>query len=569
LDTAEHSRDQILKLQNQLSSRDLQPVQHSDRVEGICTPDPAVLKSIADAAVSNQPADMAVLRDAMLRLPFEQSTREQRQLWMQLDHESDASKQVWLDRIESQRNRSHSIESNTVMDWQKKYFKSRKQQSDTGKLSAGRLSAETNAIKYFCNWIGTSTLVEKITAYSLAEFHSTLMDRIGEDTISQSYASDQIKSVKRFVRWMWEQDAIQSLPKNIESKSLQIQVDTKTPGSLTLREIAQLCAVGSGRPLLYVLLGLNCGTTQKEVSDFQDTEVCWKTGRITRKRTKTKRSKRVPVVTHKLWPITFELLKKYRNNDSKYVLTNENGLPLVRDEIGADGKYRKSDNIKNAFSRLAKEASVKASFKLLRKTAANLLYNHKDHRQFAELFLAHAPKTTAEKHYVSPNENTLDDSVDFLWQQLKESISPSKESLSQETGLNTVVEEAANNHALVVDLSTKQFFWKQAKFEGKLPAQLWEFFSTLAEARKCWNRGIFADDLSCSPLALKSQKKRLYDKLVIQFEELANRIKPSQKGYELELSPTDVAVFSRTKSEAISELTSIEAGAPPISVDMR
>ena len=71
---------------------------------------------------------------------------------------------------------------------------------------------------------------------------------------------------------------------------------------------------------------LNCGMTQRDISDLKDEEVDWNAGRIRRKRSKTANHDNVPVVEYLLWPRTFDLLKEYRSGGELVLLTN----PAVR-----------------------------------------------------------------------------------------------------------------------------------------------------------------------------------------------------------------------------------------------
>ena len=70
------------------------------------------------------------------------------------------------------------------------------------------------------------------------------------------------------------------------------------------------CDGFSDKTKLYLLLMLNCGMYQNDIAELLDEEVNWKNGTITRARSKT-RDRNGPVVTYKLWPETFALLKKH------------------------------------------------------------------------------------------------------------------------------------------------------------------------------------------------------------------------------------------------------------------
>ena len=169
----------------------------------------------------------------------------------------------------------------------------------------------------------------------------------------------------------------------------------------------------AGKTRLYILLALNCGMTQKDISDLQEQDVSWSKGRITRKRSKTHKHDGVPTVSYKLWPETLKLLHECRSG-SDIVLLNRNGGRLVEERLKETGKYTKNDNIKNAYERVRRKTSFSKPFKLLRKTSATLINADSRHRGLDELFLGHAPVTIAEKHYSATSESALDDALAFL-----------------------------------------------------------------------------------------------------------------------------------------------------------
>ena len=73
---------------------------------------------------------------------------------------------------------------------------------------------------------------------------------------------------------------------------------------------------------------LNCGMYQNDIAELKADEVNWKQGTLTRARSKT-RERNGPVVTYKLWPETFALLKKHRA-EGELALTTDEGNPLVK-----------------------------------------------------------------------------------------------------------------------------------------------------------------------------------------------------------------------------------------------
>lgn len=170
---------------------------------------------------------------------------------------------------------------------------------------------------------------------------------------------------------------------------------------------------------------LNCGMYQNDIAELRGEEVDWKKGTITRARSKT-RERHGPVVTYKLWPETFALLKKQRAKGER-LLTTDEGKPLVRFWL-EDGKMRRYDVIQSAWTRLAEKLKmdkIRLGMKHLRKTSATLLGQHPQYKFFANHFLADSPRTVADRHYVVPSDAEFFLALDWLRQQVLETAAKS------------------------------------------------------------------------------------------------------------------------------------------------
>ena len=177
---------------------------------------------------------------------------------------------------------------------------------------------------------------------------------------------------------------------------------------------------------LFILLALNCGMYQRDIGDLRQSEVDWRRGRIIRQRTKTRgKSEKIPIVDYKLWKTTFELLKQFRSTDRTFALLNEDGLPLWHEKKD-NGKYKKSDAIKNLYFRLQQnklpKGTKKKPFKTFRKTAATKLEEHGQYGRYSEYFLGEAPSSITQKHYTTPSTKQFDAALDWLWGQFKGSL---------------------------------------------------------------------------------------------------------------------------------------------------
>jgi len=248
----------------------------------------------------------------------------------------------------------------------------------------------------------------------LSAFYDELLGKIESKELRPWTAKSVLSAVKRFVTWMYDEEVIECLPRKMER--LSIEITKSQVVTLPLDHVKTLLAGARGRTKLYLLLMLNCGMYQGDISDLQPSEVNWTTGRITRQRSKTKGGTNVLTVSYKLWPETFALLQQCRSASGNRALTNRDGGALrdtgFKDD---DGHTRNNDAVKSAYFRLCKRLKVPARpLKLLRKTSASLLSNEPRFRSLHQLFLGHAPSSVAEIHYVATDKNILDEALAWL-----------------------------------------------------------------------------------------------------------------------------------------------------------
>jgi len=178
-------------------------------------------------------------------------------------------------------------------------------------------------------------------------------------------------------------------------------------------------------------LTLNCGFGAGEIGQLLKGEYNSATGRIIHKRCKTQKSKNTPTVCYKLWEETKELLDKEiarcqqypkKPDSAPFLLINRNGSRLWY-EVFKDGRVSKNDTISRNFNRLvarlqASDPNVpEVSYYQLRKTSATLIYNEPKYRIYNELWLAHSPRSVADRHYNAVEDTILDDCIAWLHSQ--------------------------------------------------------------------------------------------------------------------------------------------------------
>jgi integrase len=304
------------------------------------------------------------------------------------------------------------------------FLEAKRQKALAGQYSPASYSILKARLDYFRRFAGALS-VEVFGGKQLEAFTGQLHKLIAEGTISTEYAKGILVSAKSFVRWLWESEVVEHLPRNIAA--LRIKSEVKPIETFAPAEVNTLLTNAVERTRLYLLLMLNTGSLQQDISDLKPSEVNWKEGRITRKRSKTKGEANVPIVEYLLWPDTFALLKKYRSTDPNRVLVNANGSPLRQRGFRADGSNHNLNNITSAYQRVCRKLGIPAKpLKLLRKTGASMLETQPEFGRYAQFYLGHSPRSVADRHYVQPSKEQFDRALTWLGQQFKRSAKRTK-----------------------------------------------------------------------------------------------------------------------------------------------
>lgn len=406
--------EKLKNLRERLEAPVLQPLRESDWfVDQITTP----VIELPDDLLERTAAELAEGNFAIRATPKLTPT-ETAELAKILDGSPDRiAREIWQDRLKMQQRRA-AVQEDSLHVHVEEYIRQKVQLVEVGQLSAGRAYSIRLHLTYFRDWLGRDTDVGEIESSTLLKYQSHLLDNLKakEKDWSRTTAQHYLKTVKAFVRWLWQIEAIPTLPRVLDGKSgpLNIGANSPTVVIFTTEEVTRLLNAASDRTKLYILLMLNCGMTQKDISDLKFEEVDWEKGRIIRKRSKTSQFENVPTVSYLLWQETFRLLQQERSQVSTgRILENANGSPICTEQIGADGKFKKTDNVKNAFDRLRKKVGLKKPLKSFKKTSASMLRNDERFHSLEDLFLGHAPDRISDKHYTQIPAKLLDKAI--LW----------------------------------------------------------------------------------------------------------------------------------------------------------
>jgi len=275
-----------------------------------------------------------------------------------------------------------------------------------GEISIGRYSEIQSLINRIVAWFGPETSLQRISQETVKDFYQHLAGEI-EEGMNRTSAYKTWTVFKSFIEHFCEENAPDLLPANLRSRKYSLSPnETGNPNPFTKNEIQILLENSNDRMKLFILMALNCGMYQGDISDLKASEVDWKKGRIIRPRSKIKKRKTAVKINWKLWPETFRLLQQFGAREGR-VFSNANGTELVRSRI-VNGKEKKVDNIRTAFQnrlivpliekgKLPKD--FKKTFKELRKTSANILEKSKEHAEFYEMYLDHS--AVAKRHYLT------------------------------------------------------------------------------------------------------------------------------------------------------------------------
>ena len=325
-------------------------------------------------------------------------------------------REVWRDRLDVMQRSAESPDKTTKALVDAFVAQKRADVAANG-LTLGHVATITAHLGNFNDWLGSATPVEEITGQTLLDYRAHLLKDVETGSRSRTTAKQRMSTIKSFIRWLWLTENIPTLPRVMDRYSTALAIGESHTDVLvfTKSEIQLLLAKSSNRTKLYILLMLNCGMTQKDVSDLDANEVDWRLGRITRKRSKTRQHATVPVVVYQLWPETLALLKQERDATGQgRVLRNQDGGALLHDKIDPNEKYNKNDNVRCAFQRVCRKLGIKKPLKSFKKTSASLIRGHREFQGLEDLFLGHAPQKVSDKHYTKPPTELLWDATNWL-----------------------------------------------------------------------------------------------------------------------------------------------------------
>lgn len=325
---------------------------------------------------------------------------------------SEAAQSVWVDRLSRQ---TVTPPDRTIQALSGRFLALSATRVEGGELSASEHDLACRCTSHFIDWIGPGNDPAVINADRWEAYFLHLRGLVAAKRRSREYAKKDWRYAKMFVEWLASLDKIPT-PKNLHSRRYRFGATANVIVTFTPHEARQMIEQAPGQLRLHLLLMLNCGFYQSDIADLRHAEIDG--GYITRQRSKTRHhGDCVPTVSYRLWPVTLELLCHHTSSHKVLALTTLAGKSWV-EEIVVDNRIKsRRDGIKSNYAHLTKRLKVDKPLKTFRKTSSSLLDGNPEFSRYAQFFLGHSGRTTAEKHYVKPDQEQFDRAIEWLRQQ--------------------------------------------------------------------------------------------------------------------------------------------------------
>lgn len=236
---------------------------------------------------------------------------------------------------------------------------------------------------------------------------------------------------RRFVKWLYAEEHLDTLPRNIESKSdrqrREWQAVKKFEG------VAEFIGQLSPDERAWALLCLNCGMTAADLGKlfWLDSDIeLWQERRIgahrlrvcglldaetwtvTRRRSKTGKKKETPTVTYKLWRETVEALECLPLARSGLVFLHESGSPMYLSDYVSSGGSVPDTTRKDHFGTAWRGKRIPLG--KLRSIAVNALSKSTEFLVYRDYFLCHAVGNVGQRHYYGEEDNPFFEALEFI-----------------------------------------------------------------------------------------------------------------------------------------------------------
>ena len=171
-----------------------------------------------------------------------------------------------------------------------------------GASSPARVASLRLHLSHWRDWRGHDRL--PVTGAELLSYKAHLIKQIEDKDKAAESARGEMRAVRFFTAWAYENEITDSEPRNLHSRSLTIPQGEGRKVVWTDEQISQCLAKIDGRNRLNVLLSLNCGMYASDIGQLRHDQVDWERGSVGWARSKTGKGNGL---SYKLWDETMVL----------------------------------------------------------------------------------------------------------------------------------------------------------------------------------------------------------------------------------------------------------------------
>ena len=312
----------------------------------------------------------------------------------------------------------------------KKFLEFKQGEVNSKQITPSRLKSLQYALVPFGDRFG-DVQINQISEREIEKFRNEQSKRVARNEIKPSTLDHYFRAIRQFFLWAWKNRLINERPRNLsdlKGKILPRKVDLFTPDEI------QALVDGIGQENLdpkwqsragpqvdhtileaAILLGLNCGYTQMDISTLRvgDCQFRKRPPRVVKRRSKSG----VPM-EHLMWKRTKSFLEKHCNGkkQSDLVFTRSDGKPIVPFSIDKDGNIvgGRSDWMGDKFKRLVQRVlggDDPRRMRELRKTGADFVKQREV--GIEKLYLGHTDSSMSGR-YTKPAQKALDGVLCFM-----------------------------------------------------------------------------------------------------------------------------------------------------------
>jgi len=238
-------------------------------------------------------------------------------------------------------------------------------------LSPSFLASIRRHLCYFTDWLKKqhwnpdSHKLSDLSTLLLSDYRLWLADN---SRICVTTANLYILHVRMLFKWAEEVHGLESVRLgcikmfSVNRKAKAGHGRKQNRDVISWEELEKLFRAADGVDIALLLLGINCGFGNMDIGTLKRVDVDLEAAMVSHSRSKTGVMRQLV-----LWPQTVSVLKQYlkhhRGTPSKkqyedLFFIGKRGHPLCWERIDPDGKFRRSDAIKNRFVRLYKKAGL-------------------------------------------------------------------------------------------------------------------------------------------------------------------------------------------------------------------